>query len=269
MEIVFKNVIYSYKNKKLLDKINLTINDNKITGITGENKTVLCELLYGTKKCTSGEIVIGDIPIIKENFKTVRKIVSIIHQDYNNQFFTNNVEEEIMFLISRLSYKPSNINKKMNQALEIVGLDKDILKSNINELTSGEKKLLQIAVSIIYNPDIIIFDEPFVELDRINTKKIVKLIKMLRDKYNKTVIISSNNINLLYELTDDIVILKKGHVLYNGDTYTTYQKSDVQKDKEIILPDLVKFTVLAKNKKVKLSYHRDIRDLIKDVYKHV
>ena len=269
MEITFKNVTYSYKNKKVLDKINLVINNNKITGITGDNKTLLCELICDIKDNTTGEVLVGDIPVMKENLKVVRKLVSIIHQDYTSQFFTNSVEEEIMFLISRLSYKPSNIEKKKVQALEMVGLDKEYLKKNINTLTTGEKKLLQIAVSIIYNPDIIIFDEPFTELDRFSTKQIIKLIKALRDNYKKTVIIISNNTNLLYEITDDIVILKKGHVLYNGNTYQTYQISEVINDKDIDIPDLVKFTYLAKQKKVKLSYHRDIRDLIKDVYKHV
>ena len=209
MEIVLKNATYSYKNRKLLNKINITINHNVITGITGENKTVLCSLINGTKLLSNGEILIGDIPVIKENIKVVRKVVSMIHQDYTNQFFTNNVKEEILFLISRLSYNPKNINKKMKQAIEMVGLDEEVLNKNINILTTGEKKLLQIAVSLIYNPDVIIFDEPFAELDRINTKKIIKLIKQLKEKYHKTIIIASNDVNVLYELTDEIIILKK------------------------------------------------------------
>ena len=269
MEIILKNVTYNYKSKKLLDKINLTIESNKITGITGDAKSVLCDILDGTTNMTNGQIVIGDMALIKSNLKAVKKVVSKIHQNYENQFFTNRVKEEIMFLISRLSYKPSNIEKKMEQSIEMVGLDKKVLDKDINTLTSGEKKLLQIAVSIIYNPDIIIFDEPFVELDRINTRKIINLIKVLKEKYNKTVIIVSNNVNLLYEITDNIIVLRKGHILISGETTTIYQNPNILKDKDIVIPDLVKFTLLAKNKKIKLSYHKDIRDLIKDVYKHV
>ena len=269
MEIILKNVTYSYKSKRLLDKINLNIESNKITGITGDAKSVLCDILDGTTNITSGDIVVGDIALIKENLKVIRKTVSKIYQNYEDQFFTSNVRQEIYFLISRLSYKPSNINKKMIQSVEMVGLKKEVLDKEINTLTTGEKKLLQIAVSIIFNPDIIIFDEPFVELDRINTKKIINLIKTLKDKYNKTVIIASNNINLLYEITDNIIVLRKGHVLLNGNTTTIYQDPNMLKDKDVELPDLVRFTLLAKKKKIKLSYHKDIRDLIKDVYKHV
>ena len=149
MEIVFNNVTYKYKNKKLLNNINLTIESNKITGITGDNKTLLCKLIDGIKEIDSGSITVGDIAIIKDNVKEVRRVVSMIHQDFQEQFFTDNVKEEMMFLISRLSYKPKDINKKMNKSLEIVGLDKSILDSNISSLTTGEKKLLQIAISLI------------------------------------------------------------------------------------------------------------------------
>jgi len=269
VEIVLKNVIYNYKNKRLLDKINLTIESNKITGITGEYKSILCEIIDDIKEFASGEITIDNMPYSKENLKVIRNKVSMIKQESFDQFFTNNPKDEIMFLISRLEYRPNDINKKTNQALEMVGLKNDILNKDIDKLTVGEKKLLQIAISLIYNPDVIIFDEAFVSLDRTNRKKIIKLIKELKNKYNKTIIISSNNINLLYEITDNIVILRKSHVLVSGKTTDIYQNISLLKENKIDIPDLVKFTMLAKDKKVKLSYHRDILDLIKDVYKHV
>ena len=269
MEIVLKNVTYSYKNKRVLDKINLTIESNKITGITGDNKSILCDLIDDIREFNHGEILLNDIGYTKENLKTIRNKVAMIKQNPSDQFFTNNPREEIMFLISRLSYKPKDINKKMYQALEMVGLSNNILDKDMNTLTIGEKKLFQIAISLIYNPDVIIFDEAFVLLDRNNRKKIIKLIKALKNKYNKTIIISSNDINLLYEITDNIVILRKNKVLLEGNTATIYQNVNTLNEKNVDIPDLVRFTMLAKNKKVKLSYHRDILDLIKDVYKHV
>lgn len=269
MEITLKNIIYRYKNKRLLDKINLKIEDNCITGITGEYKTILCEMIDAVKMPSSGTIMIGSIPLNKDTLKIVRKEVCLIHQDYQKQFFTDNVREEIIFLVSRLNYKPRDINKKMAQALLMVGLNNNYLDKSIHSLSTGEKRLLQIAIGLICNPSIIIFDDVFVDLDLINRKRIIKLIRMLKEKYNKTVIISSNNINLLYELTDNIVILRNGRVVVADNTVKVYQNIELLKEYEVEIPDLIMFTYLAKNKKVKLSYHRDIRDLIKDVYKHV
>ena len=93
--------------------------------------------------------------------------------------------------------------------------------------------------------------------------------KKTAEKYKKTIIIASNNANLLYELTDDIVILQKGHILAADSTTKVYQSIELLEKNDIDIPDLIMFTSLAKQKKVKLTYHRDIRDLIKDVYKHV
>lgn len=269
MEITLKNIGYHYKNKKILDHINLKIEDNHITGITGEHKSLLCEIIDGVKIQSSGTIMIGTTTSNKENLKWIRKEVSMIHQNYQNQFFTDSVKEEFQFLISRLDYKPKDKNKKIEQALLLVGLDKNYLKKTISSLSSGEKKLFQVAISLIHNPSIIIFDEPFVELDLMNRRKLTKLIKMLKEKYQKTVIISSNDSDMLYELTDDIVILKKGHILAADSTTKVYQNIELLEENDIEIPQLVTFTKLAKDKKVKLAYHRDIRDLIKDVYKHV
>lgn len=269
MEITLKNIGYKYKNKKLMEHINLKIEDNHITGITGEYKTLLCEMLDATKIPTTGSIIVGNTLLNKENLKWIRKEVSMIYQNYQNQFFTDNVKDEFLFLISRLNYKPRDRNKKIEQALLLVGLDKSYLNKKISQLSSGEKKLLQVAVGLVHNPDIIIFDEPFVELDLLNQRKLIKLIKMLKEKYQKTVILSSNDSNMLYELTDDIVILKKGHILAADLTVKVYQNLKLLEDNDIELPYLIYFTKLARDKKVKLSYHRDIRDLIKDVYKHV
>ena len=269
MEIELKNVSYRYKNKKLLNQININIKDNYVTGITGEYKSLLCEILDAIKLPTSGTITIGSTILNKDNLKWIRKEVSIIHQNYQDQFFTDNIKEEFMFLMERLDYKPRDKNKKMEQALLIVGLDKSYLNKNIYHLSTGEKKLLQIAVSLIHNPNIIIFDEPFVELDLTNQRKLIRLIKMLKEKYEKTVIISSNNSDMLYEITDDMIILKNGNVLLANTTSKVYQNIKELEKNDIEIPNLVMFTKLAKDKKVKLTYHKDIRDLIKDVYKHV
>lgn len=269
MEIILKNVGYRYKNRKILDHINLRIEDNHITGITGQYKTLLCEIIDAVVPNYTGTITVGEAILKKENLKWIRKEVSFICQESEKQFLTDKVKEEIIFLMSRLDYQPQDMNKKIEQSLTIVGLDSSFLDKEIKKLSSGEKKLLQIAISLIHNPSIIIFDEPFAELDYSNQKRILKLMKQLKEKYHKTIIISSNNINLLYEVTDNIVILNGGKILITGETVKVYQNTNLLKENEIEIPDLVQFTMFAKNKKVKLSFHRDIRDLIKDVYKHV
>lgn len=269
MEIVLKNVNYRYKGKKLLDKIDLKIKNERITGITGDNKSLLIEMIDSLTFPSYGEIKIGSEVVNRNNLTKMRKTVCLIKQCSKEQFFTDTPREEMIFLVGRLDYRNKNIIQKMEDALKLVGLSEDYLDEKINTLSAGEQKLIQIAINLLYNPNIIIFDEPFVELDYANKKKLKNLIKLLKDRYHKTVIITSNDNNLLYELTDDLIIIKKTRVIAADETTKIYQDVDFLIHNGIDIPDLVYFTYLAKKKKVKLSYHRDIRDLIKDVYKHV
>lgn len=269
MEVVLKNVNYRYKSKKILEKVNLKISSDKITGITGDNKTLLIEMIDSLTFPSYGEIKIGNEVVNKDNLMEMRKKVCLIRQQSSEQFFTDTPREEMMFLVGRLDYRNKNIVKKMKDALKLVGLNENYLDEKLLYLSAGEQKLIQVAINLLYNPKIIIFDEPFVELDYHNKKKLIKLIKLLKERYHKTVIIASNDSNLLYELTDDLIVIKKTRVIAADETIKIYQDVDFLIYNEIDIPDLVYFTYLAKKKKVKLSYHRDIRDLIKDVYKHV
>lgn len=269
MEITLKNVGYRYKNKKYLDKINLKFRSSVVTGITGDNKTLLIELLDALTIATYGEIRVGSKKINQENLIDIRQTVCLIHQRPMEQFFTTNVKEEMEFLIGRLDYKNKNVYKKMRDSLILVGLTEDYLNKEIYELSSGEQKLIQVAISLIYNPKVIIFDEPFVELDYTNKKKMIRLIKLLKERYHKMIIIASNDSNMLYTLTDDLVIIKGSHVLAADKTEMIYQDIDFLEYNQIEIPELVLFTYKAKQKNIKLSYHKDVRDLIKDVYKHV
>ena len=269
MEIVFKNVSYRYKNKSLLDHINLTIEGEKITGIIGKQKTLLSELIGALHLNYTGTITVDDVSLNSESFKKIHQEIGFIYQNWQDQFYTDNLKEEVLFLVSRLDYQTKNVNQKIEQALTMVGLDHNYNRRKISTLSSGEKKLLQIATCLISNPKVIVLDEPFVELDYISQKRIIQLLKLLKEKYHKTIIIASNDDNLLYEITDNIIILQKGHILIHDQTTKVYQDIDFLKNHHLEIPNLIQFTALAKEKKVKLSYHRDIRDLIKDVYKHV
>lgn len=269
MEIILKNVGYRYKNKKYLDKINLRINSSVVTGITGDNKTLLAELIDGLTIASYGEIKIGEKTINRENLMEIRQTVCMIHQKPAEQFFTTNVKEEMEFLVGRLDYKNKNIQKKMRDSLLIVGLTDDYLEKNIYQLSSGEQKLIQVAISLICNPKVIIFDEPFVELDYTNKKKMIQLIKLLKERYKKTILITSNDQNILYQLTEDLVILKGNHIIAADKTDKIYQDVEFLQYNEVEVPEIILFTYKAKQKQVKLHYHKDVRDLIKDVYKHV
>lgn len=269
MEIELKNIGYKHKNKKLLDKIDLTLKEGNITGIIGEPKSLLLEIIAIKVKPTTGEVWINNNQINNKNLLNIRKDIALINQVATNQIFNDLVKEEMFFITKYINYTSKNIEKRMYEALKIVGLDDSYLDKNISSLSSGEKKLVQIAMNLISNPKVIILDDPFEELDYDNKKILIKLIKRLKYKYHKTIIISSNDINMIYELTDDVVILKNGKIKLSSKTSKALQDIELLEKLNIEIPNLVKFTYKARAKKIRLMHHRDILDLIKDIYKHV
>ena len=103
-----------------------------------------------------------------------------------------------------------------------------------------------------------------------NKKKIRMVLRRIKDQFEKTIIIVSNNPNTLLQETEELIIFKNDKILAQENTMDCYQRVDFLKKHKIEVPDIIDFVYLAKkNKKAKIDYAKDIRDLIKDIYKHV
>ena len=88
------------------------------------------------------------------------------------------------------------------------------------------------------------------------------------DEYNE--IAKESKTEILYKYTKKVILLKDDSVFMEGDTKEVYQEVELLTNNGFEIPDIVRFTYLAKKKKdVRIDYHRDVRDLIKDIYKHV
>ena len=174
------------------------------------------------------------------------------------------------YILKQKKIYPKNKQKKINDSLRIVGLDKSILERNIKNISRSETKLLQIAISLLSNPDILVIEEPFNYLDLKSIKNIMNVLRKVKEQYNKIIIFVSNDVEKMYQHTDKIVIYNSKKIVLFGDTKKVFQEVEKLKENKISIPKIVDFTYTAKKeKKVKIDYHSDIRDIIKDIYKHV
>ena len=190
-------------------------------------------------------------------------------KDFEVISFKDTVIDRMIYEIERRNLEVKDYKKKIKDSLKIVGLDIELERS-INTLSYSEKKLLQIAIELLENPDTLIFIEPFRGLDLFNIKKLMRLFRKLIDKYNKTIIFISDNSDILYKNTDYILIYKNNKLIKQGETKKVFEDVEFLKKNKINIPEIVDFTYLVKTKyNVKIDYHRDIRDIIKDIYKHV
>ena len=164
MEIKFLDVSV----KSLINHVNLTINSKQITGIFQDNNNIIARILLNKVNYT------GEVLINNENTNTHKSnLISYIQA--NPEFLTKNVSDE--FFLNQI--KTSNQEEyllKIESVLNLVGLDKNYLTRLINTLSTSEKYLLNIALNLIINPSIIIFQEPFLNLDKYY-KNIIKKCK--------------------------------------------------------------------------------------------
>ena len=262
MELTWKE--YPYKDKT----INLTIKEKKIIGLTGNHIEDLLEiiLLKGNKT----KIEVNGKELKEKDFYPTKSKISFVPQFIEDNIHETTIEEQMIEYMKHNDIYPKNLKKKCKDALKIVGLEESFLKRNIYTCSSSEKKRIQIALELLKNPEIIVLEEPFQVLDIPNKKKIRMVLRRIKDQFEKTIIIVSNNPNMLLQETEELIIFKNDKILAQENTMDCYQRVDFLKKHKIEVPDIIDFVYLAKkNKKAKIDYAKDIRDLIKDIYKHV
>lgn len=276
MEIKFNNVHFSYnKNtsfeKKILKEINLTIQKNKINAIigsSGSGKTTLIELITSLIKPTNGSIMIDNYKKVI-NISKLRSSIGLIFEFPEEQFFNSTVRKEIGFALKSFNYKLDEFDKRISDSLKLVGLDDTYLERNPFLLSNGEMRKVAIASILVFNPKVVIFDEPTIGLDSASKENLIRLIKILKNKYKKTIIIVSQDVEFLHKFVDYIFVLYNKTIILEGNKYDVFTKIDLLKKYGLGVPKVIDFShrVFIK-KNIKMGYRDEINDLLKDIYRY-
>ena len=259
MEITFKN----YKYHK--DIINTTIYPSTIIGITGHNYKEFLTIFNIINKHTELKIN-GNRLTTKDVDYYKNKIVFIKNINYIETHKT--VYEYLMDTININNLSIDDESNKIYNAISILGLNID-LNTNINDLTTSEKSLLTISIELLFNGEILILDEPYLGLDKKNIKLVNIVLNKLKEDYQKTIILGSNNSNELYNYTEYMYFTNKYKLLKEGNTTDIYEDIKFLEKYNYEIPDSIKFISIIKEKGIKIDYKKDIRDIIKDIYKSV
>ena len=250
------------------NNFNLTIEKNKINGVLGTNKEELAyKMNLGTTK--NEKIWIDDKEIKLEEIHDYKEKIKIIPKEFSPLEFRYKVYELMYEEMKRIETALIDPKKKMIDSLTIVGLELDCLNQNIQDLSSSERKLLQIGMSLMSNPEVLIMIEPFKDFDLKTEKSILSLFQVMKEQYDKTIVIISDDVNMIYNYADHLIIEKNNKIIIEGVAKEILERVDFLQKNKIAIPEIVDFTYKARNKKVKIDFHKDIRDLIKDIYKHI
>jgi energy-coupling factor transport system ATP-binding protein len=208
-----------------IKNINLQIKAGEyvvITGPTGSGKTTLAICLNGIiPHLVEGELT-GDIIIAGEmNTKEFQvheltSSVGMVFQNPEDQLFSLNVTDEVAFGVENMGYEREDIIKRVDAAIEKVGLvsRRDY---SIFHLSGGQKQKVAIASNLAIAPQILIMDAPTADLDPISSREVVGTLLDLREKEpSKTFIVVDSDISDVISLADRIIVMDKGEIVMDS-----------------------------------------------------
>ncbi len=219
--IEIENVCKSYKAKKALDNVSLSIKQGELFGLLGVNgagKTTLIKILCGLTKKTNGTISINGFDLDKDIVK-IKEIIDISPQETS---IANNltVKENLEFFANIYKH---NEDEVLNEVVETFNL-KEVLNQRAKTLSGGYKRRLSIAIALISKPKILFLDEPTLGLDVFARRELWGIIKKL--KKSITIILTSHYLEEVESLCDRVAILSKGKLLQTGTVKQFKQKTN-------------------------------------------
>ncbi len=207
--------------KTALYDINITIQTGEFIGLighTGSGKSTLIQHLNGTISPTEGEILLDDENIHKDKAKLreVRQRIGLAFQYPEHQLFEMTVYKDVAFGPSNMKLSEQEIDKRVREALQTVGLSESVYEKSPFELSGGQKRRVAIAGVLAMNPEVLILDEPTAGLDPKGRDEILYAIKKLHEKGGITIILVSHSMEDVAKLADRLIVMEKGRVAMTG-----------------------------------------------------
>ncbi|MDE6014063.1 MAG: energy-coupling factor transporter ATPase [Anaeroplasmataceae bacterium] len=266
MGISFKQVSHLYPTNQrkqvnvAIEDINLNINKENefvaLVGKTGSGKSTLIQHMNALLLPTKGEVRIFDNTITpKKNknpkLKAVRKRVGFVFQFPEYQLFEETVLKDIMFAGKNFGMKNEEAECKAKEIASILKIDEKLLKKSPFDLSGGQMRKVAIAGILAYNPDIILLDEPTRGLDPKNADEIMELFYQIHKDFNKTFVLISHDMNLVYRYASRVVVMNQGKIAYDGNKEELF-KSSIYSDNHLSKPDVLQMIDYLNEK---MGYH--------------
>ncbi len=259
-----KDIVYTYsKNtpfqKTALDNISVSFEAGQINGLighTGSGKSTLVQLMNGLYRPDSGEVLLFGKNIWDEpkQIRQIRFKVGLVFQYPEYQLFEETCEKDIAFGPRNMGLEESEINRRVENAAQFVGLESELLKKSPFELSGGQKRRVALAGIMAMEPEVLILDEPAAGLDPIGREEIFGGIRSYQRSRQNTVIIVSHSMEDVAAYCDNITVLSDGKVFMSGNCAEVFEHEGELTEMGLGVPQVSRFIRLLREAGVPLRH---------------
>jgi energy-coupling factor transport system ATP-binding protein len=250
LQISHLSYSYDKDGDEVLSDISFSVRKGEIFAIighSGSGKTTLISHINGLIRPQHGEVLVfpdgGQTSLSTKTNKDVKRIrqsVGLLFQYPEYQLFEETVEKDIAFGPKKMGLSTEEIDKRIEESLELVGLDASFRKRSPFELSGGQKRRVAFAGVLAMDPEILVLDEPAAGLDPVGRKEIFHYAEVLKSK-GKTVIIVSHNMDEAARYADRILVLKHGRMCALDQPHTLFSDSGKLAEIGIAAPETLAF----------------------------
>ncbi len=260
--LVCENLKYLYSvgtpfETAAIDDVSFSANQGDLIGIighTGSGKSTLIQHLNGLLQPHEGKVFVDDKDIWskenKGNIRQVRFAVGLCFQYPEYQIFEETVYKEIGFGPKQMGLDEKEIDRRIKQSAQFVGISMDLMDKSPFDLSGGQKRRVAIASIIAMEPKVLILDEPCAGLDPRGRDIILKLISDYQQKMGNTVILVSHSMEDVAKICQRVLVMNKGKLAMYGTVDEVYSHADELKGMGLNVPEITDIFLKLKAKGV-------------------
>lgn len=249
-----RNITFSYINEleenedikktTVFKNLNFSVEKGEFVAVLGHNgsgKSTLVKCFNGINIPEDGDVFVnGYNTRDDEHLLDIRQSVGMVFQNPDNQIVATIVEEDVAFALENMGVEPSEIRRRVDDALKTVGMY-EYREHAPHKLSGGQKQRVAIAGIIAMRPDCILLDEPTAMLDPNGRREVLKTIKMLNKEFGVTIVLITHYMDEAAQ-AERIVVMDSGEIVMNDTPKKVFAKVDELKSIGLDVPQVTELT---------------------------
>lgn len=258
--LVCDNIKYLYSvgtpfETAAIENVNFSAETGELIGIighTGSGKSTLIQHFNGLLRPHEGRVFVDGKDIWskenKKNIRSVRFAVGLCFQYPEYQIFEDTVYSEISFGPRQMGLDKDEIDKRVKESADFVGISNDMMDTSPFDLSGGQKRRVAIASIIAMEPKVLVLDEPCAGLDPKGRNMILRLIRDYQHRMGNTVILVSHSMEDVASICEKVLVMNMGRVAMYGSVNEVYSHGEELRQMGLNVPEITEiFLKLKKN----------------------